>query len=354
MIVPAARTTDAKHGRSAGQAEPLLTDLLQAVSRSFYLTLRILPAPVRRPLSIAYLLARTSDTIADTELIPPDTREASLHQLAQAIQGRHSPGDCTPYLPHQTQTKERVLLKRIRESVALLETVDNDDRRFIRDVLQIIISGQSLDLKRFQNAAAGNLICLKSDAELDDYTYRVAGCVGEFWTRICFRHLRSDGAAPPPERLRAGVRFGKGLQLVNILRDLAGDTQQGRCYLPKDALLQCGLEPNDLVNPAVDKIRKKIAPLFHRYIQKANDHLTAGWEYTNQLPRRWVRVRLACAWPVLIGRQTLEALPLYDPLNPSRRAKISRRAVKAIVAKTILAYPFPRLWQRLARSRPPR
>lgn len=344
---------ESENSKNAGMplspANSLPADLLKAVSRSFSLTLRILPSPVRRPIGIAYLLARTSDTIADTKLVEPDAREASLRQLAQAIQsGRIEPDDFAFSLPPQTRTKEQKLLARIHDSVSLLQTVGQAERRLIQDVLQTIISGQSLDLQRFQNASTQNVVCLKSDAELDDYTYRVAGCVGEFWTRICFQKLSAD-PNPPPELLRAGIRFGKGLQLLNILRDLSDDLRQGRCYLPQGALLQSGLAPKDLAVPSADETRQKIAPLFQRYVQKTNQLLMDGWEYTNQLPRRWIRVRLACAWPVLIGLQTLEALPLNDPFNPSRRAKISRQAVKAIIAKTLLAYPFPRLWQRRAK-----
>ena len=336
-------------GRPPSAANSPPADLLKAVSRSFSLTLRILPAPVRRPIGIAYLLARTSDTITDTKLVAPAAREASLRQLTQAVQsGRIEPNALAFSPPRQTQTEERELLDRVGDSVNLLQTIGQEERRLIQNVLQTIIGGQSLDLQRFQNASAQNVVCLKSDAELDDYTYRVAGCVGEFWTRICFQKF-SANPNPPPELLRAGVRFGKGLQLLNILRDISDDLQQGRCYLPQDALLQSGLYPENLAVPSTDDTRQKIDPLFQRYVQKANNLLMEGWEYTNQLPRRWVRVRLACAWPVLIGLQTLKALPLDDPLNPSRRAKISRHAVKTIIAKTILAHPFPRLWQRLAK-----
>ena len=58
---------------SAGQ---LNYALLQSVSRSFYLTLRILPAAVRPQIGLAYLLARTTDTIADTELVSLEQRLA--------------------------------------------------------------------------------------------------------------------------------------------------------------------------------------------------------------------------------------------------------------------------------------
>ena len=51
----------------------LLGSLLKSVSRSFYLTLRVLPTGMRDPVGLAYLLARAADTIADTSLIPPET-----------------------------------------------------------------------------------------------------------------------------------------------------------------------------------------------------------------------------------------------------------------------------------------
>jgi len=58
------------------------------------------------------------------------------------------------------------------------------------------------------------------------------GCVGEFWTRICRAHLFPTAVLDDAFLLSNGVRFGKGLQLVNILRDLPVDLRHGRCYLP--------------------------------------------------------------------------------------------------------------------------
>ena len=49
-----------------------LLPLLKRVSRAFYLSIRVLPEPVRRPVGLAYLLARAADTIADTAAVPPD------------------------------------------------------------------------------------------------------------------------------------------------------------------------------------------------------------------------------------------------------------------------------------------
>lgn len=330
----------------APENEPLLTDLLRAVSRSFYLTLRVLPSPVRPSISLAYLLARTSDTIADTEVLPPEDRLGALQDFHKAITtGQETQCDFTSFLAHQTRSKERTLLERVNESLALLRSTESTDRQLIIDVLETIISGQQLDLERFQNASAEMPTCLATADELDDYTYRVAGCVGEFWTRVCFRHLRPDEPSPCQETIDQGIRFGKGLQLVNILRDFQEDLAQGRCYLPRqelgDAIPQSGKQLDQ-------EQERRLAGSYQNSVRVAEQHLQAGWRYTCALPRTWLKLRLACAWPVLLGFETLRLLPRNNPLGTTQKAKVSRSQVKWIILKTLLAAPFPPIWNRLA------
>jgi farnesyl-diphosphate farnesyltransferase len=212
----------------------------------------------------------------------------------------------------------------------------------VRDVIGTITSGQELDLKRFGGANAVTLIALQSDAELDDYTYRVAGCVGEFWTRICRRNLFPDARIDDAELLRNGIRFGKGLQLVNILRDLPGDLRKGRCYLPRERLLRAGLHPEDLRSAANEN---RLRPVYDPLLDLAREHLAAGWDYTNALPRNQRRVRLACAWPVLIGVRTLALLRQQNPLDSKHRIKISRADVRGILLRSLFALPFARRWE---------
>lgn len=326
------------------ESDHLLTDLLCAVSRSFYLTLRVLPRPIRRPISIAYLLARTSDTIADTDVLPSNERLESLNQLDQAIQGLpSSPCDFSSFLTHQARPKERELLQRVTQSLSLLTTLPDDEIRLVRLVLQRIVSGQRLDLERFASSSPDHVIALPHDSDLDDYTYRVAGCVGEFWTHICFRH-NSQGQPAPDDLVALGIRFGQGLQLVNILRDLAEDLAQGRCYLPSEALTKAELSAADLHLP---ENADRLQPLFAAYCERARAHLDAGWEYTTRLPWSWIRIRLACSWPILIGYQTLDILPSTHPADPSLRAKVTRRQVKSTIFRSIATYPFPFIWHKL-------
>jgi farnesyl-diphosphate farnesyltransferase len=214
----------------------------------------------------------------------------------------------------------------------------------VREVLDTITSGQELDLRRFAGASAKSLVALRIDAELDDYTYRVAGCVGEFWTRMCRAHLFPEAPVDDAFLLANGVRFGKGLQLVNILRDVAADLRQGRCYLPTDRLAEAGLKPEDLLLPANEP---RLRPLYHEYLDRAEAHLQAGWTYTNALPRGCVRVRLGCSWPILIGWETLKLLRAGNALDPERRIKVSRSEVRRLRLRSVLLYPWARAWEKL-------
>lgn len=325
--------------------DKLLAGLLKEVSRSFYLTLRVLPAAIRPQIGLAYLLARTTDTIADTDLVPLERRLAALAALRERILGQSgTPLQFDELASRQGAPAERQLLEKCESSVAWLGALDPADQELVRQVLATIISGQELDLRRFGGVAAERVVALRTDEELEDYTYRVAGCVGEFWTRMCLAHLFVGASLDEAGLLAQGVRFGKGLQLVNILRDLPADLRHGRCYLPAEVLATRGLKPADLLEPANEP---RLRPLYHAYLDRAEAHLLTGWAYTNALPWRSVRVRLACAWPLQIGIETLKLLRAGNVLEPRGRIKVSRTRVKQLMRRSLLYYPWPRAWQRL-------
>ncbi len=321
----------------------LLTDLLRQVSRSFYTTLRVLPSSVRAPIGLAYLLARATDTIADTELVSVESRVQALRALRERILGeRCARVDFGELQRHQGEPAEKVLLERVEEAIGLLGSFSPNDQALIRAVLDTITGGQQLDLERFGGAGAGRIAALSKDAELDDYTYRVAGCVGEFWTKICRAHVFPNARLDDAALLRDGVRFGKGLQLVNILRDLPRDLRGGRCYLPAERLKASDLMPAELLDATKEE---RLRPLYNEYLDLAQEHLAAGWDYTNRLPWSCVRVRLACAWPILIGVRTLSRLRHEKILDGSRRIKVTRAEVRNLMLKSLLLYPFPGAWR---------
>ena len=318
---------------TAREVDRLRGPILRSVSRSFYLSLRILPRALRDPLSLAYLLARATDTIADTAEPPVKLRAEALRDLAGVIQGT-APHDTAAgvrdsFAPRQSDEAERALIKALPEAIAWLDSLDEPDRREVRDVLKKINKGQTLDLERFgaSTSTSTSIEALPTSADLDEYTYLVAGCVGEFWTRICFAHVRNFSDRPESEMLALGVQYGKGLQLINILRDIGSDLRQGRCYLPAEELHSLGLRPEGILeNPA------RVEPIIRRWREKAEDGMKAGMDYACAIRSR--RIRFATALPALIGARTLALLRESSAAIFERKVKVSRAEVKKIMSSS--------------------
>jgi len=318
-------------------SDDLLRGLLRQVSRSFYLSLAILPAALREPIGLAYLLARAADSVADTRLLPRGDRLAHLETLRRAYAGE--PAEvaavgraCAPHRPHPAEQR---LLERVDEAVARLELLGPGDRDQVRQVLNTLTAGMVFDLTRFPGEDARSVEALDTLEELDHYTYLIAGCVGPFWTALHAAHRprlqRWDLAAMGAR----AVRFGKALQLTNVLRDVPADLRSGRCYLPARELVALGLRPRDLLDP---EATRRARPLLHRLLGLALDHYEIAWQYTLAIPRLEWRMRLACAWPLMIGLATLRELAAHpDPVGATSPIKVGRREVRAILARSLIA-----------------
>src|SRR5207248_7706280 len=82
--------------------------------------------------------------------------------------------------------------------------LSTEDQRDVRELLATITSGQREDLTRWGRGLAA----LANAEELRNYTYLVAGCVGEFWTRVCFRKVQSFTARDEVDMLELGRNYG--------------------------------------------------------------------------------------------------------------------------------------------------
>lgn len=304
--------------------------LLASVSRSFYLTIRLLPAPLRAPIGLAYLLARASDTIADSDAAPVPVRRAHLAAFDAMIACGNADGLAALQREIQpTHPGERELIVRLAECLDALAAQDRLDRCEIVRVLGKIIRGQTLDLERFADPA--RITALPDASALEVYAYLVAGCVGEFWTRLCLAHCVPcfHPWAGEREMERHAMRYGQGLQLVNILRDLPADLRSGRCYLPADELRAAGVDPAALpASPALAQ------PVFDRWLTRAGRFLDDGLRYLRAL--RPPRLRAGVFLPWQLGVQTLELLRTRNPLTAPQRVKVPRSAVRTAL---LLAVP---------------
>jgi farnesyl-diphosphate farnesyltransferase len=272
--------------------------LLRGVSRSFYLTIRLLPSRVREPISLGYLLARASDSIADTSGAELPRRIEALGQLRD---GKIAQVAVAALAERQSAPAEAELLRRLPDLLKMLE--HSLARERLESVWAHILRGQIFDLERF-HAGADPL----SPAELDEYTFLVAGCVGEFWTRLCAERLPGFSRHSLEELVSLGVAYGKGLQLVNILRDRSGDAALGRVYVTDERFAEAKAQ--------------------------AAAGLEAGLRWVAAVDNR--RARFACLPPARIG---LETLARIEP--DSGPVKISRRDVRRVLVGAL-----PVLWNR--------
>ena len=315
----------------------LLRDLLKQVSRLFYTTLVVVPANVRDQVSLAYLFARAADTITDTELIDRSRRQSFLNRLREQFVGDQIDWAQIRTIqqamgPLQQDSAERTLLERLNECFRLFLTCSPDDRCRIQRVVTTLTQGMEMDLTVFAGASVADLSALKTLDDLDRYTYHVAGCVGEFWTDLMCTHRKALANWNLPQMSEIGVRFGKGLQLTNIIKDIAHDLQKGRCYIPETMLTEVGLKPQDLLD---QNNLPRFRPVLRKLIRLAIEHLDQGWLYTMAIPRYETRLRLACMWPILSAGESLKlVMNSPDLLNPAVRVKIPRSRVYQIMSMT--------------------
>ncbi|MEY5029207.1 MAG: All-trans-phytoene synthase, partial [Pseudomonadota bacterium] len=198
-------------------------------------------------ISLAYLLARISDTLADTSDVAVAHRQKTLHAWLQAVES--APGAeinthtntwldlIQAYRQASLPAAELALLEQGKTCLAHLAALPPTDQESIRRVMAPIGQGQQLDLERGQQPMA----LLDSEDDLRIYTWQVAGCVGRFWTECLQHHLPRVLHLPPAQMLALGESYGCGLQRLNILLDAAQDLRSGRCYFPVQTLQALGL-----------------------------------------------------------------------------------------------------------------
>ncbi len=317
----------------------LLGTVVRDVSRAFYLTLRVLPSAMREPVGLAYLLARAADTLADTPLLPAGRRLPVLLSFRELAEGPASAEAVDSIISEvaswdgdevNRMDAERVLLASLPLAFSMLESLDANDKRLVRSVVVALTRGMEMDLNELSPQQAGEIRAVQDAEQLDAYVYGVAGCVGEFWTAISIEHQTALKGWDVSRMSGLGIRFGKALQMTNVLRDVPGDLRNGRCYLPQDQLIRAGLAPADLLDP---ESASKARPVLVHNLRVALDHYQCAEEYLLALPRRCLRLRLAVAWPLLMGLATLVRVA-HNPnwLAPGRPSRVSRGWVYRMMA----------------------
>lgn len=275
---------------------------LAKVSRTFALTIPLLPLPLADYVSHAYLMCRIADTIEDDPIAPAQAKFCWLRDYgAYALQGFEDELRCLD-LHHRAvplcsgaHRSEQDLLADLPEVVARLQTFPQTQRRLI---------GRCVAIMSFGMAHFCGQNELKNRRELDEYCYFVAGVVGEF---LAESFALSYPEASRSRLLELSVSFAEGLQLTNILKDRSLDAVRQVSYLPGEG-------------------ESSETETISSYVSLCAGHLEDALDFVCALPVGAEGVRAFCLINVLMAAATLRNIR-RQPQKGQGNLKISRRTV---------------------------
>ncbi len=304
--------------------------ILPEVSRTFALSIEALPDGLSGAVRTSYLLCRIVDTVEDDPALRPAAREA----LFDAFDAQLADDGADPAALERAfaalgpqGTPDARLCARAGAVLRTFRRLPEPSRQAIRPHVLTMSRG----MRSYARRGDGRLRpWIRSAEDLERYCYYVAGTVGELLTALF------EAAVPglDPARRQAlrgrAVSFGLGLQLVNVLKDVAADHEEGRCFLPADLAAARGLELARLLEP---ESRAAGLELLGELSRRARAHLAAARDYTLLWPLPGGRdVRLFCALPLALALATLEAIERGpDTLLRGREPRIPRPRTLALV-----------------------
>lgn len=291
--------------RSPPLANGPLGPLLDATSRTFALTIPLLPAPLSTQVAVAYLLYRMADTLEDAELWSRDERVRALASFADWVSDDRAGADWQEAVRRREPAKNAAyndLLRRADDVRAWLSSPDEVPAAAAAAVREGVVDTTRRMSAFVARQAEDGRITLEGEEDLRAYCYAVAGLVGELLTRLFVIDRPALGAVRAELDARARA-FGEGLQLVNILKDAASDAADGRVYVP----------------PSMT--REEVTRLAARDLDDAD-------VYVDALRRGGAAAGVIAfaALPVALARATLDALA-------QGRTKLSRDEVATIALR---------------------
>ena len=295
--------------------------ILPHVSRTFALTIPQLPAALRLAVTNAYLLCRIADTIEDEPALSPAETLAYLERFKAVVAGHGEAGQLASEvdrrLSERTLPTERDLVRNMVRVVNVTASLTAPQRAAIQRCVDLMCYG----MPRFQSTAS--LRGLARSADLDDYCYYVAGCVGEMLTELFCEY--SEGAAVHRAELqRRAVSFAQGLQMTNILKDVWEDRSRGACWLPQEVFTPHGV---DLTRLSPEPRDPRFDAGMSDLIAVAHAHLRNALDYTLLIPGSEAGIRRFCLWAVGLAVLTLQKIGKNPGFSAGSQVKISRSAV---------------------------
>jgi farnesyl-diphosphate farnesyltransferase len=308
-----------------GEAVRFGREILPAVSRTFALSIRVLPGELGRAVLAAYLLCRIADTLEDEPALPATEKATLLDELLRCFDDAAAADAFPARVASLAGEPAHVRLTRHADLVFVLYRALSDATRgHVRRWVGEMVGGMRKFVLLYPHG-----IRIQSLEEYREYCYYVAGTVGYLLTDLWHEHAPSIGERQYHvlrEKCRA---FAEALQTVNILKDVATDAEQeNSIYIPEELLRAHGSSHAEILH--TDRLRGTRAALA-TLVALAHHDLEGARSYLLLIPRRAVPIRLFCVLPLLFAYATLRDLTQVPHALAQRHVvKISRREVKSL------------------------
>ncbi len=316
--------------------------ILPKVSRTFAISVQQLPGITGEAVLVAYLIARIADTIEDDAKLKLETKSQLFQQLLRCFE---VPGAASTFQfqARQLSGKEAdcELATNATHVFRVFHSFPSETRRILATWCQEMALGMERFVSRYPQG-----IRIQTRQEYKEYCYVVAGTVGHLLTDLWFGEMRTSPALYIALKGKASA-FGEALQTLNILKDVAWDSEKEQAiFVPNDLLQAYGSEHNRLFDEsALESNRAALDDLK----QQAHMGLCAAMDYLKSIPTSHYAARLFCLGPIVIGFATLRELRgSYAMLTPGGEVKITRAEVKNLMAACYVAAFHNAAAQRLA------
>ena len=303
------------HLPTSNPIESLDTDLayqkaiLGSVSRTFALTIPLLPPVIETVVGNTYLLCRIVDTIEDAADLNPETKQALSKFFLDAVLEK-SPVEsfvapCLAALKNYGNQDELDLIANTPTILRILHTCSSKDQAAVSRCVSIMSEGMSHFHGKQTEAG------LKDLNEFEEYCYVVAGVVGELLTTI-FSNYSVDFSKQIKGHEALAIAFGQALQMTNILKDSPEDKARGVSWKP------AGMSQSELLKIAYQKLQDSM-------------------QYILLIPKKDAGVRRFCFLAFGLAVLTLSKIANRKQFNHKDELKLSRKSVMTFYTFTKIA-----------------
>ncbi len=307
-------------------------EIVNKVSRTFAIGIHVLKGQIKNSVLVGYLLCRIADTIEDDLSLITEDKIYYLEKFQNCFSDRNQISFICKIADKLTGDESHINLVRNCDKVfRVFESLSFYTKSVLIHWVSEMICGMKKFLRKHDNK-----LRIQSLSEFKEYCYYVAGTVGCMLTDLWKEHALLFNEKLYQSLYKISSKFGEGLQIINILKDIFWDKQkENSIYIPEEILKRLGSSHENLLNKNF-YFQNEIAAKELMFL--AQKDLLESVEYVKKIPKINPRIRFFCALPLLLAIGTLNKLKSSDNIISSEnKIKISKSEVSKIIRQSFFS-----------------